>query len=57
MEELSFSLGFYIVLVYVFLVMFFKYFKGFFFFVIDILKDFYCVNVIFINYGDEFIES
>lgn len=56
MVELSFSLGFYIVLVYVFLVMFFKYFKGFFFFVIDILKDFYYVNVIFINYGDEFIE-
>lgn len=56
MVELSFSLGFYIVLVYVFLVMFLKYFRGFFFFVIDILKDFYYVNVIFINYGDEFIE-
>lgn len=56
MVELSSSLGPHTVLVYVFLVMLSKHFKGPLSFAIDTSKDSHHVNVIFINYGDEFIE-
>lgn len=56
MEELSSSLGPHTVLVYVFLVMLSKHLKGPLSFAIDTSKDSHCVNVISINYGDEFIE-
>lgn len=56
MVELSSSLGPHTVLVYVFLVMLSKHLKGPLSFAIDTSKDSHCVNVISINYGDEFIE-
>lgn len=56
MVELSSRLGPHTVLVYVFLVMLSKYFKGPLSFAIDTSKDSHRVNAISINYGDEFIE-
>lgn len=56
MVELSSRLGPHTVLVYVFLVMLSKHFKGPLSFAIDTSKDSHCVNAISINYGDEFIE-
>lgn len=56
MVELSSSLGPHTVLVYVFLVMLSKHFKGPLSFAIDTSKDSHRVNVISINYGNEFIE-